>query len=284
MTHWNSYYTEGDIKTIAATGINALRIPIGFWAYDNSNTPYIKGADVFLERALGWAKNANMKVWIDCHGSPGSQNGFDNSGHAGLVDWQQSENLANSITVLKIIVAKYGSLEYADTVIELELVNEPICCGNNVFNNTQSWAKDAYTAVKAAAANPNLTIIMHDAFRGLLAWTDLAKSLSSSQFAIDTHLYQLFTDSDNALTQAEHITEACSWATTLAATNKVMPIFVGEWSAATNICVNPNGSTTAGTSCSVTGCQCQTADFSTWNDALIQQARRFVVAVGCFRE
>jgi glucan 1,3-beta-glucosidase len=97
MTHWNSYYTEGDIKTIAATGINALRIPIGFWAYDNSNTPYIKGADVFLERALGWAKNANMKVWIDCHGSPGSQNGFDNSGHAGLVDWQQSENLANSI-------------------------------------------------------------------------------------------------------------------------------------------------------------------------------------------
>jgi glucan 1,3-beta-glucosidase len=164
------------------------------------------------------------------------------------------------------------------------LVNEPICCCNNVFNNTQSWAKDAYTAVKAAAANPNLAIIMHDAFRGPLAWTDLAKSLSSSQFAIDTHLYQLFTDSDNALTQAEHITEACSWATTLAATNKVMPIFVGEWSAATNICVNPNGSTTAGTSCSVTGCQCQTADFSTWNDALIQQARRFVVAVGCFRE
>jgi aryl-phospho-beta-D-glucosidase BglC (GH1 family) len=62
MTHWSTYFTEDDINTIAATGINALRIPIGFWAYGNSGTPYIQGADAFLEKAIGWAKTANMKV------------------------------------------------------------------------------------------------------------------------------------------------------------------------------------------------------------------------------
>jgi glucan 1,3-beta-glucosidase len=179
----------------------------------------------------------------------------------------------------KYHAAKYGSLEYAGTVIGLELVNEPISWANNTFSTTQSWAADASAAAKASATNPNLTFIMHDAFEGPLTWASVAQSLSPTrQFAIDTHLYQLFTDSDNALTQAQHIAEACSRASSLAAANAAMPTFVGEWSAATNICVNPDGSTTAGTSCSAPGCQCQSAGFSTWNDALKEQARRFMEA------
>jgi glucan 1,3-beta-glucosidase len=218
ITYWSAYFTDDDVNTIAATGINALRIPIGFWAYGNSGTPYIQGADTFLEKAIGWAKSASMKVWIDCHGSPGSQNGFDNSGHQGLVESQQFENPARSIAVLNTMAAKYGSLEYAGTVIGLGLVNEPISWGNNTFSTTQSWAADA------SATNPNLTIIMHDAFESPLAWTSVAQSLSPTrQFAIDTHLYQLFTDSDNAPTQAQHITEACSRASSLAAANAAMP-------------------------------------------------------------
>jgi glucan 1,3-beta-glucosidase len=266
MGHWNTYFTEYSINTIAATGIYALRIPIGFWAYDNSGTPYIQGADAFLERVIGWAKAASMKVWVDLHGAPGSQNEFDNSGHAGPVEWQQPDNLSRSIAILKAMATKYGSLGYVDTVIGLELVNEPISWGANVFSTTKLWVRDAFTTVKTSAANPNLTIIMNDAFEVPLAWTSLATSLSSTrQFAIDTHLYQ-------------HIAEACNWACNLAAANAVMPTSVGEWSAATNICVNPDGSTTASTLCSVAGCQCQSADFGTWNNALIQQVRRFVEA------
>jgi glucan 1,3-beta-glucosidase len=136
----------------------------------------------------------------------------------------------------------------------------------------------ALAAVKASAANPNL-IIMHDALEAPSpGHLSPRASPRQRQFAIDTHLYQLFTDANNALTQAQHITEACSWTSSLAAANAVMLTFVGEWSATTNICVNPDGSTTVGTSCSDPGCQCQSADFSTWNDALIEQARMFVEA------
>jgi glucan 1,3-beta-glucosidase len=52
MTHWSTYFSENDINAIVTTGINALRIPIGFWAYDNSDTPYIQGADAFLSKQL----------------------------------------------------------------------------------------------------------------------------------------------------------------------------------------------------------------------------------------
>jgi glucan 1,3-beta-glucosidase len=277
-SHWETFFTEADIQAIAATGINALRIPIGFWAYDNENTPYIKGADVYLERAITWARNAGMKVWVDCHGSPGSQNGFDNSGHAGGVQWQQSANLERSILVLKTMAAKYGSLKYADVVVGLELINEPISWGANDLSITKSWAQNAYKAVKSVTMNPALKIVMHDAFQGALAWTDVARALGNASFAMDSHMYQLFVDADNTLTQAQHITKACSWASNLSAANSIMPTFVGEWSAATNICVNPDGSTTPGTSCSVVGCQCQSEDFSSWNGLMIEQVRRFVEA------
>lgn len=73
--HWATFFTESDIQELAATGLNALRIPIGFWAYDNKDTPYQTGADKYLEKAIGWAKHCGMYVWVDLHGSPGSQNG-----------------------------------------------------------------------------------------------------------------------------------------------------------------------------------------------------------------
>ena len=226
-----------------------------------------------------------MKVWVDCHGSPGSQNGVDNSGQQGVNEWQQGNNLQRSIDVLKIMAAKYGAQEYADVVVGLEMTNEPISYGNNLFSTTKTWAAEAYAAVKAEVENENLVIVMHDAFQTPIAWLGVAETLLSDvlpgapkTFGIDTHLYGLFTDEEDEMTQAQHITEACGWADNLKTSNAVMPTYVGEWSAATNICVNPDGSTTAGTTCSVSGCQCQSADFDDWNDNMIEVVRKYVEA------
>jgi len=278
QAHWDSYFTESDVQSLKSYGINALRIPIGFWAYDNADLPYVQGADAYLEKAVGWAKNAGMKVWVDCHGSPGSQNGYDNSGHAGDVAWQQDNNLNRSISVLKTMAKKYGAEEYAGTVVGLEIANEPISWGNNNFGKIQEFATDAYNAVKAEAANPDLMVVMHDAFQGPSAWTDVASKLNANgKFGIDTHLYQVFEPADLLLNQEQHIQKACGWASDFEA-NSAMPTFAGEWSAATEICVNPDGSTTAGTVCLIPGCQCQSADMDSWNDNMIKQVRMFVEA------
>lgn len=220
-----------------------------------------------------------MKVWVDCHGHPGSQNGFDNSGKAGPVLWQQGSNLQQSIAVLTTMAQKYGSTQYADTVIGLELVNEPLSDNGNNFDTTVQFARDAYHAVRSAATNPNLMIVMHDAFRGPNAWTDTATSLGpKGSFGIDTHIYQVFSDNEKTLTQSEHISRACFKSSELASSNAIAPTFVGEWSGATDICVNPDGSTTAGSTCNVDGCHCQSDPFESWNNLMVEQVGKYIEA------
>ena len=279
QTHWNTFFTEADVQKIKATGINALRIPIGFWAYDNAGTPYLKGADAYLEKAIVWARNAGLRVWIDCHGSPGSQNGFDNSGHAGAVQWQQGDNIIRSISVLMTMARKYGTAEYADTVVGLELVNEPISWGANNLKVTRSFAAEAYSNVMSVVTNKNLVVVMHDAFQGAGAWTDLpATAHSSGNLGVDSHLYQCFVDDDSKLTQQQHIKKACGWGSDLSKAKAALPTFVGEWSPVTNICVNPDSSTLGGSVCTISGCQCSSDKFETWKDPLVQQVRRYVEA------
>jgi glucan 1,3-beta-glucosidase len=287
--HWDTYFTEADVEKLASWGINALRIPIGFWAYDNANTPYLSGADAYLEKAVGWARKHNMKVIVDCHGSPGSQNGFDSSGRSGIVDWQNPWNLERSIQVLEKIARKYGSKKYADVVYGIELVNEPISWGGNDFLITKLWAQAAYFRVQAAADNDNLAIIMHDGFMRPENWVDVGLNITRHlfhqkapmNFILDTHLYQNQMDDDSKLSEKAHIQKACGWRQSepLNENQNGMPVIVGEFSAQMNVCAYPDGTITPGTVCNKKGCQCSSnVDVQYWSQPLIDAHRRFVEA------
>lgn len=94
--HWDTWITEADFTAIAAAGsvvimtfsiatarlnssflrLNHVRIPIGFWAFDISGgEPYAQGQLPYLQKAVTWAAKHNIKVIVDLHGAPGSQNG-----------------------------------------------------------------------------------------------------------------------------------------------------------------------------------------------------------------
>jgi glucan 1,3-beta-glucosidase len=56
--------------------LNHVRIPIGYWAYDIApHEPFINGQHDYLLKAISWAQTYNIKVIVDLHGAPGSQNG-----------------------------------------------------------------------------------------------------------------------------------------------------------------------------------------------------------------
>ena len=122
--HWDNWFTESDVQQLQSQGFNALRIPIGYWAINNTGTPYHMGAATYMDKAIGWARNAGMKVMVDCHGSPGSQNGQMHSGHQGAVQWQQGSNLNVSVQILQQMVQRWGTLENADVVFGLEIVSK----------------------------------------------------------------------------------------------------------------------------------------------------------------
>ncbi|KAL1636925.1 hypothetical protein SLS56_001022 [Neofusicoccum ribis] len=288
--HWDTFCTEADIQKLASYGVNAVRIGIGFWAYDNAGTPYHSGADAYLSKAIQWAENAGILVVIELHGAPGSQNGDVNSGHLGEWEWQTGPgNLDRTTNVLKIIAQKYGTKELANTVVAIELVNEPTNTLPNTLQTIKSWMKTAYGAVRAAASNKNLRIVMHDQWVTPKNWLDINAALNGpnpGSFFIDVHQYQIFTEEDRNLDQPGHIKKVCKFATEQLAFAKKnnLPIHVGEFSGNTFICVNPDGSTFAdpeGTDkiCRAKGCQCETdggINVNEWSDALTRQVRRYI--------
>ena len=69
QAHWNSWITQDDFNQIAKVGLNHVRIPIGYWAVvPLAGDPYVQGQLLILDKAIGWARAAGLKVLIDLHG------------------------------------------------------------------------------------------------------------------------------------------------------------------------------------------------------------------------
>lgn len=78
LVYRDTYITENDIALIKSYGLNHVRIPIGHWSLNkNSTEPYPVGAYPYLKKAVAWCQKYGLKVVLDLHGAPGSQNGYD---------------------------------------------------------------------------------------------------------------------------------------------------------------------------------------------------------------
>lgn len=66
QAHWASWITEADFVAIAAAGLNHVRIPIGYWAFDvSAGEPYIKSTQYsYLKQAVQWAANHGIYVIV----------------------------------------------------------------------------------------------------------------------------------------------------------------------------------------------------------------------------
>lgn len=117
--HWDTWITEDDISQIASFGLTHLRIPIGYWAFEKypgdaatPADPFIQGQVEYLNKAIGWARTHGLKVIIDLHGVPGSQNGWDHSGKIGPILWPTHDAYIDfSVRIIDQIAGNYTSPE-----------------------------------------------------------------------------------------------------------------------------------------------------------------------------
>ncbi|KAK6460605.1 glucan 1,3-beta-glucosidase precursor [Scheffersomyces coipomensis] len=234
QTHWNTWYTEADFAGIAAAGLNFVRIPIGYWAFQLlPGDPYVQGQIFYLERALAWCNQYGIKAWIDLHGAPGSQNGFDNSGLRDVLDWQTGDNVQVTLNVLDGIFQKYGNGNWSDTVIGIELVNEPLGPSLNMGEIEQFYLQGYQQLRATGSVTP---VIIHDAFQPLGYW-DTFMTVESGDYwnvVVDHHFYQVFDVGQLQMTTAQHISTACNWGWGQKA--EYHWTVAGEWSAALTDC------------------------------------------------
>ncbi|KAF1985546.1 glycoside hydrolase family 5 protein [Aulographum hederae CBS 113979] len=239
--HWDTWVGFNDFQKIASAGMNIVRIPIGYWAYDNRGSPYVQGAKEYMDAAIDWARGTNppLKVIIDLHGAPGSQNGYDNSGQrlaSGSFQWLKggayTPRMQQTYGVLKQISDKYAHAEYSDVVAGIELINEPFGPGLNRDDLSQFY-REGFGRVRQAGQT---TVIMSDAFAQPDTWNGfLTPSDNHAQnVAVDHHEYQVFDNSLVALAPWQHRQLVCNNAQSYNGADKWT--FVGEWTAAMTDC------------------------------------------------
>lgn len=170
--HWNSWITQDDFNQMAKAGLNHVRIPIGYWSViPREGEPFVQGAYQVLGKALDWAQAAGLKVMIDLHGAAGSQNGFDNSGRYGSVQWTQGDTVAHTIKVLNKIRDDHAS---HPAVSAIELLNEPM--GPNLDMNTvRQFYMDGWGNLR----DSKVAITFHEAFEGVSAWNDWGSGMAN---------------------------------------------------------------------------------------------------------
>lgn len=119
-----------------------------------------------------------MKIWIDLHGAPGSQNGFDNSGHKlSTPGWQQGDTVAQTLSVLETIISKYAQPAYQDVVVAIELLNEPLSSELN-FDELKQFYNDGYNQVRAVSDTP---VMLHDGFVSPSTWNGFLSVADNAQ-------------------------------------------------------------------------------------------------------
>ena len=122
----------------------------------------MQGAAPYLDKAIDWARQTGLKVVIDLHGAPKSQNGFDHSGRkAASPAWGDSDSIAYTHTALKQIEQKYAIPSMQDVVVAIQPLNEPLL---SALDSTlvQQFYRDAFYNLREISDTPAM---FHDGFR-----------------------------------------------------------------------------------------------------------------------
>ncbi|KAF8335351.1 glycoside hydrolase family 5 protein [Cantharellus anzutake] len=210
-SHWDTFITEQDIADIAMVGLNHVRIPIGYWAFDISDgEPYHQGQLDYLFQAIGWALQHGVYVMIDLHGLPGSQNGFDNSGRRGPILWDtQASYLNRSRTIVDFLATEFSKPQYGGVVSSIAPVNEPGGFnGSQLLAVTTQYYYDSYGIMRERGS---IVDLLHDVYQALTYWNDFMPASSGySNVMMETHHYELFYTSQLAMSYEMHLGAACA--------------------------------------------------------------------------
>ena len=219
--HRQTFITERDFEWIKARGLDAVRLPVGYWTLEE-NAPYFSGAQ-YVDNAMQWARNHDLQVLIDLHGAPGSQNGFDHSGRSGEVNWTKPENVAATIDSLEIIAQRYGA---HPNLWGIECLNEPRW--DVPLDALKAFYEAAYPRVRKHLPVEK-AFVMHDGFRPF-DWKGFMADAEFQNVILDTHIYQAYTEDDRKRSPADHVIKAYDRARELKEIGAQKWTIIGEWS------------------------------------------------------
>lgn len=222
--HYKTWITKEDILWLKQSGVTLVRIPVPWWLFGVS--PYNRSVE-YIDEALQMIASCGMDFMLDLHTAPGCQNGFDNGGIEGQLDWHKDDaNIELTIQILEQIATRYKDYDHFHSI---QVLNEPFL--PIPLNTVQKFYLDAYTRLRKILKEQY--IIFHDSFR-LMEWESFFKDNEFYNVVLDAHLYQCFGSSFLKFNKEQHIHETQHRKKELIKIERFVPLIIGEWSLGLN--------------------------------------------------
>ncbi|KAF8861734.1 glycoside hydrolase [Acephala macrosclerotiorum] len=252
--HWDTWVTLPNFKKIKKAGLNVVRF----------GDPFVQGAAPHIDKAIIWVRATGLKIILDLHGAPKSQNGWEHSGHKmPAPGWGDADFVAKTLQVLTTM-SKYAQAQYQDVIIAIELLNESFLSMLDP-NTVRSFYTSGYNIIRGSSDTPTM---IHDGFWDPAYWNGFLTWSGSKAYnvIVDHHEYQIFDPNLNAMSPAQHLAQVCSSSKAFANSDKWE--IVGEWSA---------GMTDCGPCWPIGSCAGR-SDISTWTPQMKSGTRKYIEA------
>ncbi|KAM0747523.1 glycoside hydrolase [Meredithblackwellia eburnea MCA 4105] len=247
--HYETFITEKDFAEIAGAGLNWVRLPIPYWIIETwEGEPMLANVGwTYFLKALEWARKYGLRVNIDLHAIPGSQNGYNHSSKFGTINWLNGvmglANAQRSLNYIRTITEFITQPQYSNVVPMFSILNEPIGAAIGT-DNLRAFYVEVYEMMRGITGfgtGKGPFIGFHDGF--MAQGTPVAQGgwngflPGADRIAIDTHPYLVFT-TPNADPMGTQATKPCQyWASAFnTSTNGFGLTIGGEWSLAVNDC------------------------------------------------
>lgn len=230
--HRDNHITKRDFEKIRDCGLNAVRIPLGYWIVmgPTNGDPYHGPALDYVDRAVNWAEACGLQVVLDLHGCPGGESGEAPCGRRqrphGTWKWRQWR-FNQSLEAVRILAERYRSRK---CVTGIAVCNEPspeipqtVLC---------RYYDRAVRVVREAGMSPNhvavlLPVFQRDEDQFIQCWFSRTGGVHRN-ICFDVHCYHCFENEFNGKTLAQHLRFTGENAAML----RKYPMVVGEWSLA----------------------------------------------------
>lgn len=125
--HRDSFVSLADFERIRSFGLNAVRIPFGYWIVLGSShdDPYHGPSLQHLDRAVQWAEQTGLQVLLDLHGCPGGESAEAPCGRRQrpLGQWHWSHwRFDETLQAIRVVAERYC---HSPAITGIAVCNEP---------------------------------------------------------------------------------------------------------------------------------------------------------------
>ena len=219
--HRDTFITEEDFAWIASTGLNTVRVPVPWWMFGQA-APYV-GCMQEVQNAFVWAQRYGLGVLLDLHCAPGCQNGFDNGGIAGVMEWHRDPAYIHA--TLDVLDRLCEFVKPFSALRAIQPLNEPHW--DIPLDIVQDFYRDSYAVIRRHFSPDQCMIVFHDSFRQDV-WEGFLPEGKNVLF--DAHFYQ-FQDEYKGYDYFQHAALTLeSRRESLGLLARGHEVIVGEWS------------------------------------------------------